>query len=158
MILLTGRNECIEKYFETIRDLGARGFDGATMDWRGQGGSDRLLATAMRGYVRQLRRLCRATSTCSSSEVVLPDCRGPYYVLAHSTGALIALLADAVAGQPRAAHGADRAVPRRCIGLPLVACRRSRRLADMLYWLGLRPHLCLWRQRRPSRRPSRPTS
>ena len=26
-------------------------------------------------------------------EIVLPDCRGPYYILAHSTGSLIALLA-----------------------------------------------------------------
>ena len=26
-------------------------------------------------------------------EVVLPDCRGPYYILAHSTGSLVALLA-----------------------------------------------------------------
>ena len=34
-----------------------------------------------------------ATSSCSSQHIVLPDCRGPYFMLAHSTGALIALLA-----------------------------------------------------------------
>ena len=44
-------------------------------------------------------------------EVVLPDCRGPYYILAHSTGSLVALLAVAFADQPRAAHGAGRAAP-----------------------------------------------
>lgn len=35
--LLQGHNEFIEKYFETIDDLRARGFDVATFDWRCQG-------------------------------------------------------------------------------------------------------------------------
>ncbi|MDZ7823157.1 MAG: alpha/beta hydrolase [Ahrensia sp.] len=42
ILLLQGRNEAIEKYFETIGDLTRRGFDVATFDWRGQGGSTRL--------------------------------------------------------------------------------------------------------------------
>lgn len=41
--LFGGRGEFIEKYFETITDLRRRGFAVAIMDWRGQGGSDRLL-------------------------------------------------------------------------------------------------------------------
>ena len=41
--LFQGRSEFIEKYFELIRELRARGFAVATLDWRGQGGSDRLL-------------------------------------------------------------------------------------------------------------------
>ena len=64
----------------------------ATLDWRGQGGSDRLL--------RDRSAAMSAASTIMSrdldqffEEIVLPDCRGPYYILAHSTGALIALLA-----------------------------------------------------------------
>src|SRR3954467_631527 len=30
-----GRGECAEKYFESVRDLRARGFAVATLDWRG---------------------------------------------------------------------------------------------------------------------------
>ncbi|MDB5740173.1 MAG: hypothetical protein JWP16_1213 [Alphaproteobacteria bacterium] len=42
-VLLNGQTEFIEKYFEVIDELRSRGFAVATMDWRGQGGSDRLL-------------------------------------------------------------------------------------------------------------------
>ena len=38
VIILHGRTECIEKYFETITDLRERGFGVLTFDWRGQGG------------------------------------------------------------------------------------------------------------------------
>ena len=42
-VLLNGQTEFIEKYFEVIDELRGRGFAVATMDWRGQGGSGRLL-------------------------------------------------------------------------------------------------------------------
>ena len=37
VVLMQGRAEFIEKYFETVRDLRARGFAVAMIDWRGQG-------------------------------------------------------------------------------------------------------------------------
>src|ERR1039457_1328599 len=40
VVVLQGRAEYIEKYFETVRDLRARGFAVSTFDWRGQGLSD----------------------------------------------------------------------------------------------------------------------
>ena len=43
VVVLQGRAEFIEKYFETVRDLRARGFAVATFDWRGQGLSDHAL-------------------------------------------------------------------------------------------------------------------
>lgn len=92
VVILPGRNEPIEKYFETIRDLAARGLGSAVMDWRGQGGSSRLIRDPMRGYVRSFSDYV-ADLDQFFAEVVLPDCRGPYYLLAHSTGSLIALLA-----------------------------------------------------------------
>jgi lysophospholipase len=92
VVVLTGRNECIEKYFETIRNLADRGFGVATLDWRGQGGSDRLISDSERGYVRSFFDY---TSDLEQffEEIVLPDCRGPYYILAHSAGAVVTLLA-----------------------------------------------------------------
>src|SRR5215469_13020190 len=52
VVVLQGRAEFIEKYFETVRDLRARGFAVATFDWRGQGLSDRALDDRAKGYVR----------------------------------------------------------------------------------------------------------
>ncbi|MEN5299617.1 alpha/beta hydrolase [Brucella sp. TWI559] len=89
IVLLQGRNEFIEKYFETISDLTNRGFHVATFDWRGQGGSHRLLKDRFRGYVG---RFSDYTNDLDQflTDIVLPDCPPPFYMLAHSAGALIA--------------------------------------------------------------------
>ena len=57
--LFPGRAEFIEKYFETVRDLRARGFAVAMLDWRGQGLSERALRNPLRGYVRSFDRYDR---------------------------------------------------------------------------------------------------
>jgi lysophospholipase len=91
VVLVQGRNECIEKYFETVADLRGRGFAVATFDWRGQGGSERVLRSgrchieSYRDYDRDLRAVMR--------HVVLPDCPPPHFALAHSMGALACLRA-----------------------------------------------------------------
>ncbi len=92
IVLLTGRNEFIEKYFETIGNLTAQGFGVAAMDWRGQGGSDRMLKDRQRGYVKRFDQYVDDLEQFMT-EIVLPDCRGPFYLLAHSMGGLISLLA-----------------------------------------------------------------
>jgi len=92
VVVLTGRNECIEKYFETARDLTARGFGVLCFDWRGQGGSGRMIRDPMRGYVDSFDEYVTDLDRIFQ-EVALPDCRAPFYILAHSTGALVALLA-----------------------------------------------------------------
>jgi len=92
VVLLHGRNEFIEKYFETIRDLTARGLWVATFDLRGQGGSGRLIRHPSRGHVRRFSDYERDLSDFLE-QIVLPDARLPFYLLAHSTGALIALAA-----------------------------------------------------------------
>ena len=48
IVLLNGRSEHIEKYFETIGDLVGRGYSVLTLDWRGQGLSTRV---SRHGYV-----------------------------------------------------------------------------------------------------------
>jgi lysophospholipase len=133
VVILPGRNECIEKYFETVRDLSARGLGSAILDWRGQGGSGRLIADPARGYVGSFDDYVRDLGQFFE-EVVLPDCRGPYYVLAHSTGALIALLAasDLV---NRVRRMVLLSPLLELTGLP-VSMRTVRRVAGLLYNLG----------------------
>ncbi|MBP0587952.1 alpha/beta fold hydrolase, partial [Mycobacterium tuberculosis] len=81
------------------------GFAVATFDWRGQGGSSRLLKDPLRGHVRSFDHYAADLELLFAS-VLLPDCRGPFYVLAHSTGALAALLAA-----PALANRIRRMVP-----------------------------------------------
>lgn len=83
--LFHGRTEFIEKYFETITDLRRRGFAVATMDWRGQGGSARLLKNPAKGHVENFAHY-DADAGKFMAEIVLPDCPPPFYCLAHSMG------------------------------------------------------------------------
>jgi len=92
VVLLQGRNEFIEKYFETIRDLTAQGLWVATFDLRGQGGSDRVLKKRPYGHVRRFIDYEHDLDTFLE-KIVLPDTRLPFFILAHSTGALVALSA-----------------------------------------------------------------
>jgi lysophospholipase len=85
-----GRSEFIEKYFEVVADLRRRGFAVAILDWRGQGGSTRLLATAAKGHVRSFRDYDGDLSRFMK-EVVLPHCPPPYIALGHSMGGNILL-------------------------------------------------------------------
>lgn len=85
-----GRTEFIEKYFEVIADLRRRGFTVATMDWRGQGGSERLLSNPHKGHVRSFSDFDRDLAAFMT-QVVLPDCPPPYIALAHSMGGNILL-------------------------------------------------------------------
>src|SRR3569623_3586134 len=50
-LLLNGQTEFIEKYFEVIDELRSRGLSVVTFDWRGQGGSDRLLPDARKAHI-----------------------------------------------------------------------------------------------------------
>jgi lysophospholipase len=50
-LILNGQTEFIEKYFEVIDEFRARGFAVVTFDWRGQGGSDRLLPDRRKAHI-----------------------------------------------------------------------------------------------------------
>ncbi len=92
VIIHQGRNESIEKYFETIRDLNAMGLWVATFDWRGQGGSPRLLKESRRGHVGSFSDYEDDAETFIE-RVALPDAKLPLFILAHSMGSLITLSA-----------------------------------------------------------------
>ncbi len=111
IVLLHGRNEVIEKYFETVRDLTAMGFWVATFDWRGQGGSERILADPRKGYVRRFSDY-ELDLERFIEHVVLPDTRLPFHILAHSTGGLVAL---------SAAPGLSSRIERMVLTAPFVA-------------------------------------
>ena len=92
VLVLQGRTEYIEKYLETVRDLRNKGFEVLAFDWRGQGGSDRLLEDTRKGYVDEYSEYLLDLDAIIA-DVALPDCKSPFYILGHSTGALVALLA-----------------------------------------------------------------
>ena len=92
--IFPGRTEWIEKYFETVRDLRARGFAVSILDWRGQGLSDRALGDRLKGYVGSFAEFDIDLETFMH-EVVLPDCPPPLFALAHSMGATTLLRAVA---------------------------------------------------------------
>src|SRR6202158_5298199 len=119
VVVLQGRAEYIEKYFETVRDLRARGFAVATLDWRGQGGSHRALRNRRKGYVRRLSQYQTDLETFVH-EVVLPDCPPPVFALAHSMGATILL---------RAAHAGHHWFDRMVLLAPVIALPGMRRSA-----------------------------
>ncbi len=92
IFILNGRAEYIERYFETINDMVQRGFAVVSFDWRGQGGSQRLLSDPMRGYVQSFKNYDRDLEAIIALARRL-DFPEPFYALAHSTGGHILLRA-----------------------------------------------------------------
>jgi lysophospholipase len=128
--LFQGRAEFIEKYFETVRDLRERGFAVATLDWRGQGGSERALGNARKGHVRSFAQYHIDLETFIH-EVVLPDCPPPLFALAHSMGATVLL---------RAARAGHQWFERMVLLAPMIALpgmRRSTTTRSMVKTLRL---------------------
>ena len=95
-----GRIEFIEKYFEIVRDLNARGFAVATLDWRGQGLSDRMLRERRKGHIANFAEYDTDLETFMR-DVVLPDCPPPLFGLANSMGAAVLIRAAARGNRPR---------------------------------------------------------
>jgi lysophospholipase len=111
VVVMQGRAEFIEKYFETVRDLRARGFAVATFDWRGQGLSDRRLSDRNKGYVRNFANYITDLEAVME-QVVLPDCPPPIFALAHSMGGAVVI---------RACHDGSRWFERTVLTAPMIA-------------------------------------
>jgi len=118
VVVLQGRAEFIEKYFETIRDLRARGFAVTTFDWRGQGLSDHALSDRHKGYVRNFSNYITDLEAVME-QVVLPDCPPPIFALAHSMGAAVAI---------RACYDGSRWFERIVLSAPMIALASGRLL------------------------------
>ena len=93
VIVCPGRTEFIEKYFETARDMQARGFAIVILDWPGQGLSDRLLDDPKKGHIDRFETFMNALR--KGLDAMPGDLPRPYVSLAHSMGGAIALAAIA---------------------------------------------------------------
>lgn len=90
LLLLQGRREFIEKYSELTSEWRARGFHVAILDWRGQGGSERLLENTHKSHVRSFDDY-RNDIDLFYRQIVWLSQEGPLYVYGHSMGGCIAL-------------------------------------------------------------------
>lgn len=88
VLMLSGRADFIEKHFESLTDLQAKGFQCLTMDCRGQGLSERLLPHRLKGHMDSY------DMAVQDLDIFLKLAKGlikpPFLVLAHSMGAAIA--------------------------------------------------------------------
>src|SRR5450432_4137787 len=91
--IFTGRAEFIEKYFEVVSQLLARGFAVAAIDWRGQGGSARPLRNPRKGHIDDFSLFERDLDALVD-DVLGPSCPKPWFALCHSMGAAIMLDID----------------------------------------------------------------
>ena len=91
VVLCHGRTEFLEKYAETIGELTARGFDVWSMDWRGQGASDRALKNSHKGHIDSFESYL-ADLTWFFNTILGPS-NIETFLLAHSMGGHITLRA-----------------------------------------------------------------
>jgi lysophospholipase len=92
VVLLPGRSEYVEKYGRTAAALAGSGYATLTIDWRGQGMSDRALADPLVGHVMDFAEYQDDLDTLLNFARAqgLPQ---PFHLLAHSMGGTIGLRA-----------------------------------------------------------------
>ena len=134
-VYFNGRTEFIEKTIETVQELRTRGFDVWTLDWRGQGLSQRALANRHKGHIEDYRQHLNDLRLFFR-DYVDPKARGRQILLAHSMGGHIAL---------RLLHDMPERFERAVLSSPMVDIHGSNALVrgglGMLGWLGGWPAL-----------------
>ena len=88
-VMVGGFGECIEKQFETVRDLSARGIAVWCLDWRGQGGSIRPRRLPTRPRARNFERDAEDLAAFAAEKL---QGRLPPLLVAHSMGGAIGLI------------------------------------------------------------------
>ena len=89
VLLFDGRSEYIEKYGRNAKDFLANDYNLLTIDWRGQGLSDRLTEDTAAGHV------CDFPDYQNDVKAMMDHAEelgfgGPYFAIGHSMGGLIA--------------------------------------------------------------------
>ncbi|MDZ4095539.1 MAG: alpha/beta hydrolase [Paracoccaceae bacterium] len=90
VLLFPGRTEYVEKYGRAANDLAMRGYGTLTIDWRGQGLSDRALGDPMTGHVDDFAEFQHDVDALTALANAL-DLPHPWYLISHSMGGCIAL-------------------------------------------------------------------
>ena len=120
VLLLNGRTEFIEKYFEVIGELIARGFAVASLDWRGQGLSYRPLGDRYCGHIDDFAAFDRDLGVFLE-QIVKPSLPSPFIGLAHSMGGN--LLMRLLGREPGLLRGAAFSAPMLGIRFPNALAR-----------------------------------
>lgn len=89
VLLIPGRTEFIEKYFETAEDFRARGYVVMIMDHRGQGLSDRLLSDPLKSWVRSFDDY--VSDIDFVVKTLADDLPRPHVLVGHSMGGCVGL-------------------------------------------------------------------
>ena len=92
VILFNGRTEYAEKYGRIANDLTGAGFAVLTMDWRGQGLSDRIARDPRLGHVEGFASYQLDVAEFRSAAEAL-RCPEPWLMIGHSMGGCIGLRA-----------------------------------------------------------------
>lgn len=92
VLILTGYGESAEVWFETARDLNARGYSVWVLERAGQGGSERYVLPRDLGHVPDFRTDIRAVKTLA--RMMIASAPGaPIIILGHADGGLVAIAA-----------------------------------------------------------------
>lgn len=117
LLFLTGRGDFVEKYLEVLRHWHAQGWGVAGFDWRGQGGSGRLLADPLICHQADFDLLVGDLAAFVGQW--MESTPGPHVIVAHSMGAHLAL--RMLGERPQPIDGAVLASPMidiRVMGVP----------------------------------------
>lgn len=88
VVFFNGRTEYIEKVSAPAAELVRRGFSVVSLDWRGQGLSDRMLGQPLKGHVSDFAHFQRDVDAFLADPVVA-GLSGKRLLFAHSMGGMI---------------------------------------------------------------------
>lgn len=128
IIYVEGLSEFAEKTFETARDFNAQGYSFWALDRQGQGLSGRLLSDQFHQHARPFEY--DAADLAQLAREVVPQDGAPVFLLSHSTGGLISLIA--LHDYPNVFAGLAALAPPLSLKNPLIHGREERLAALML--------------------------
>ena len=125
MLFLTGRGDFVEKYLEVLIHWHGRGWNMAGFDWRGQGGSGRLLSDPLICHQVDFDPLVGDLARFVDQWVASTP--GPHVIVAHSMGAHLTL---------RMLGEGSRAIDAAVLALPMIDIRVMGVPGWMLGWIA----------------------
>jgi lysophospholipase len=145
LLFLSGFNEFFEKYLESLCHWQQAGWQVSGFDWRGQGGSGRLLANPRIGHIDDYARLIDDLALIADRWRASTP--GPHVIICHSMGGHLAM--RALAEGRITADAVAMSAP--MLGLPTgpLPTRWARALAAMMCRWGLADHAAWRRAERP---------